>query len=253
MGVFLSVNELIWVCARKKFFQNFLRAHTQINSFPCHIFAAMIQQFDQLDETKLREATHWLAERDQGLALVLETYGYPPLWARPAGFSTLVHIILEQQVSLASANAAFARLQTSLSPAITPEGLLSLDDAALRDIGFSRQKTLYARTLATALASGGFDLEALTALPDEAVRAQLKTLKGIGDWTADIYLSECLLRPDILPKGDIAMQEAFRVLNHLPKRPQHDYFEANTEHWRPWRSVGTRMLWHYYLCRKERN
>lgn len=207
----------------------------------------MIQQ---LDENKLREAAHWLAERDKGLALVLETYGYPPLWARTADFSTLVHIILEQQVSLASANAAFTRLQACLLPAVTPEGLLSLADSTLRDIGFSRQKTLYARHLAMALTSGHFNLEALSTLPDETVRAQLKTLKGIGDWTADIYLSECLLRTDILPKGDIAMQEAFRVLNDLPKRPQHDYFEANTQHWRPWRSVGTRMLWHYYLCRR---
>lgn len=207
----------------------------------------MIQQ---LDENKLREATHWLAERDKGLALVLETYGYPPLWARTASFSTLVHIILEQQVSLASANAAFTRLQACLPPIVTPEGLLSLDDGTLRDIGFSRQKTLYTRHLATALVNGQFDLEALSDLPDEEVRNQLKTLKGIGDWTADIYLSECLLRTDILPKGDIAMQEAFRVLNDLPKRPQHDYFEANTQHWRPWRSVGTRMLWHYYLCRR---
>lgn len=209
---------------------------------------AMIQK---LDDNNLKEAAHWLAERDQAMARVLRQYGYPPLWNREPGFSTLVHIILEQQVSLASANAAFRRLQEQLG-AIHPEGLLGLDDESLRIIGFSRQKTGYARHLANEVASGRLNLPSLDSLPDDAVRQELKRLKGIGDWTADIYLSECLLRPDILPKGDIAMQEAFRVLNHLPARPAHEDFVEKTEHWRPWRSVGTRLLWHFYLCERKK-
>ncbi|MCW5921829.1 MAG: DNA-3-methyladenine glycosylase 2 family protein [Saprospiraceae bacterium] len=206
----------------------------------------------KLDETSLKEASHWLAARDAALAFVLEKYGYPPLWSRKPGFSTLVHIILEQQVSLASANAAFQRLKNKLVD-ITPDAFLLLDDSALRDIGFSRQKTMYARALAEAVLAQTFDFDLLATLRDDEARAEMKRLKGIGDWTADIYLSECLLRPDILPKGDIAMQEAFRVLNRLPKRPKHDDFEAATHHWRPWRSVGTRMLWHFYLCERKRN
>lgn len=196
-------------------------------------------------------AAHWLAERDEALDLVLKKYGYPPLWSREPSFSTLVHIILEQQVSLASANAAFTKLQGSVG-AVTPDNFLKITDEDLRTIGFSRQKARYARLLAEAMLSGDFDLESLATLPDEAVSHRMKQLKGIGDWTADIYLSECLLRPDILPKGDIAMLEAFRVLKNLPQRPAHPTFVAGTEHWRPWRSVGTRMLWHFYLCERSR-
>lgn len=206
----------------------------------------------KLDETNLKEAAHWLAGQDEAMALVLDKYGYPPLWSREPGFSTLVHIILEQQVSLASANAAFRRLKEHLGT-VDPAAFLSLDDAALRNMGFSRQKIIYTRSLAEALLSRTFDLNKLAVLHDDEVRSEMKRLKGIGDWTADIYLSECLLRTDILPKGDIAMQEAFRVLKKLPRRPVHADFELNTQHWRPWRSVGTRMLWHFYLCERNRS
>lgn len=206
----------------------------------------------KLDEFNLPEAARWLAERDEALAFVLQRYGPPPLWARTPGFSSLIHMILEQQVSLASANAAFQKLKTVIDP-VEPAAFLSLSDEILRNIGFSRQKTHYCRTLAQAVASGDFDFERLHTMPDEAVRVDMKRLKGIGDWTADIYLSECLMRPDILPKGDIAMQEAFRVLKKLPARPAHEDFVAATDHWRPWRSVGSRMLWHFYLeVRSER-
>ncbi len=204
-----------------------------------------------LNETNLREATHWIAERDEAMAVVLDRYGYPPLWARTPGFSTLVHIILEQQVSLASANATFARLQELLGE-VGPAQFLQLDDSALREIGYSRQKIAYTRNLAQYIVENSFELAALQHCSDDEARAALKQFKGIGDWTADIYLSECLLRPDILPKGDIAMQEAFKVLKGLPARPVHEDFEKGTEHWRPWRSVGTRMLWHYYLCSRKR-
>ena len=205
----------------------------------------------KLNETNLLEATDWLAGQDDGLAIVREKYGPPPLWARTPGFSTLVHMILEQQVSLASANAAFLKLQQKVG-VLTPDNLLYLDDITLRGVGFSRQKMGYARGLAQAVAGGQLDLEQLEQLSDEEVRIELTRLKGIGNWTADIYLSECLLRPDILPQGDIAMQEAFRVLKGLDKRPLHLDFVQATEHWRPWRSVGTRLLWHFYLCERGR-
>lgn len=205
----------------------------------------------RLDETTLIEASEWLARRDEALASVLARYGYPPLWSREPGFATLVHIILEQQVSLASANAAFRRLRELAHP-ITPERFLQLSEEALRQAGFSRQKIAYTRHLALSVAEGNLNLEQLASLPDEEVRIELKRIKGIGNWTADIYLSECLLRPDILPQGDIAMQEAFRALKGLPQRPAHPEFEALTAHWRPWRSVGTRMLWHFYLCERGR-
>ncbi len=200
-----------------------------------------------LTPARLRFAARLLAERDTALKRVLDEHGYPQLWDRRPGFSTTVHIILEQQVSLASANATFYRLQTKLGGTVTPEGLLKLTEGELQEVGFTRQKIAYSRLLAEQVASGDFVFESLPPLSDELVREALTKHKGIGNWTADIYLSECLLRCDILPQGDIGIQEAFRVLKGLEERPKQQQLEAMTEHWRPWRSVGTRMLWSFYL------
>jgi DNA-3-methyladenine glycosylase II len=202
-----------------------------------------------LTPSRLRFASRWLAERDSALKRVLDEHGYPETWARPPGFSTTVHIILEQQVSLASANATFSRLQAKLGGTVTPEGLLKLTESELKELGVTRQKIRYTRLLAEQVASGAFLFESLTSLPDDLVRSAMTQHKGIGIWTSDIYLSECLLRCDILPKGDIGIQEAFRVLKGLELRPTHEDLEAMTEHWRPWRSVGTRMLWKFYQSR----
>lgn len=202
----------------------------------------------RLSSENLAAAANWLAERDESLFFVVKKHGPPPLWAREPNFKTLVHLILEQQVSLASANACFQKLLVLFDgKPFRPEFFLTFSDEMLRGIGFSWQKTGYSRLLAEALISQKLDLAALEGLSDEAVKTELKKLKGIGDWTADIFLSECLLRPDILPRGDIAMLEAIKVLKKLPARPLHDDFIQITEHWRPWRSVGTRLLWHFYL------
>jgi len=204
-----------------------------------------------LTPARLRSASRWLADQDTELKRVLEEYGYPDLWNRTPGFSTTVHIILEQQVSLASANATFQRLKTKLKGSVTPAGLLKLTEGEFKELGFTRQKLLYTKLLAEQVASGDFSFEPLTHLPDEEVREALTKHKGIGNWTSDIYLSECLLRCDILPVGDIGVQEAFRVLKGLSQRPTHEELERMTEHWRPWRSVGTRMLWLFYLNRRK--
>jgi len=203
----------------------------------------------KLTPTRLRFASRWLADRDPALKRVLDEHGYPDMWARQPGFSTTVHIILEQQVSLASANATFLRLERKLGGSVTPEGLLKLEEAELKQLGVTRQKILYTRLLAEQVASGAFLFESLAPLSDELVRSAMTKHKGIGNWTSDIYLSECLLRCDILPTGDIGVQEAFRVLKGLETRPTHEALEAMTEHWRPWRSVGTRLLWKFYLNR----
>jgi DNA-3-methyladenine glycosylase II len=180
------------------------------------------------------------------LAGVFRRHGYPALFAREPGFGTLVHIILEQQVSLASANAAFARL-CGLTGALTPQAALQLNTETFRAIGVSRQKSGYIHHLAESVIQGRIELDGLGHLSDEEAREVLTGLKGIGLWTADIYLSECLLRPDILPKGDIGMLEAVKVLYQLDGRPDHDTFVAIASQWRPWRSVGTRMLWLHYM------
>ena len=202
-----------------------------------------------LDESALKFAADWLAMRDPMLAQVLEKYGYPPLWAREPGFPTLVHIILEQQVSLVSAKAAFFRLETHLGK-ITPANLLNSTDQELFQIGFSRQKKVYVRCLAEAVMKGEFVFETLAQLPEDALRVYMKRIKGIGDWTVDVYALMCLLRPDILPKGDIALYESYRVLRSFSARPKHDLFVTETLHWKPWRSVAARMLWHFYLCER---
>src|SRR5262249_2554329 len=152
------------------------------------------------------------------------------------------HIILEQQVSLASARAAFRRLKAAIP--VTPEHLLTLSDAELKRIGFSRQKTAYARHLATAIVERRFDPRALNKLHDEGVRESLIALKGIGHWTADIYLLMCLRRPDIWPSGDLALAVSAQKVKRLAERPGPADLMELAEGWRPWRAVAARILWH---------
>ena len=193
----------------------------------------------------LRSAARRLAAVDPVLGASVERFGPPPLWGRDPSYATLVHLILEQQVSLASAQAAFDRLVVAIDEP-TPRGLLTLDDAQLRAIGFSRQKAEYARDLAVALLDG-FDLDALAGLPDEAVRAELVRLRGIGRWTADVYLTMCLLRPDVWPHGDQALATAAMEIADLPQRPTFTRLGEMAERWRPYRAVAARILWHHYL------
>jgi DNA-3-methyladenine glycosylase II len=204
-----------------------------------------------LDENTLIIACEELSCKHYELAEIFQTYGTPPLWEREKGFATLIHIILEQQVSLASAKACFDKLSAKLIE-ITPENLLKLNDAELRSIGFSRQKTAYTRNLADAILTNKINLENLETLADEEVKIELKKLKGIGDWTADIYLLMSLLRPDVMPKGDLALHVAWKNLNNLPHRPTSDEFLEIAERWKPHRAVAARLLWHFYLCEKKR-
>ncbi len=199
-----------------------------------------------LTNETLVEATYALAARDPDLAHILATFGPPPLWAREPGFPTLLHIILEQQVSLASARATFERLRIMAAP-LTPETFLALDDVTLRTVGFSRQKTAYGRYLALALVNGELDLAAMTHLDDATVRAALVQLKGIGVWSADVYLLMALRRPNIWPVGDLGLVVAIQEIKQLPMRPRPDLMEVLAEPWQPWRAVAARLLWHYYL------
>ncbi len=179
-------------------------------------------------------------------ARLVSRLGNPPLWARKPGFPTLVHIILEQQVSLASARAAFDKLNTAAGP-LTPEQFLEFSATELKGFGFSRQKTRYCQDLARALLLGDLDLLALETLDDQAVRNRLTELKGIGPWTADIYLLMALLRPDVWPAGDLALAVAIQKVKGLPHRPDAAEMDRIAHHWRPWRAVAARILWHYYL------
>lgn len=201
-----------------------------------------------IDEGNLPLIAGRLASGDRHLAHVVERFGPPPLWSREPGFATLLQIILEQQVSLASAKACFDRLSDRAG--VTPLGVLRSTDEELRADGFSRQKASYARDLAEAVLEHRIDLAALARLSDEEVRAALTALKGVGQWTADIYLLMALGRPDVMPKGDIALHAAWEKLSQRP-RPAADEFLLIAERWQPFRSVAARLLWHFYLS--ERN
>lgn len=168
------------------------------------------------------------------------------MWQREAGFSTLLHIILEQQVSLASARAAHNKLLKAASP-LTPQRFLHLDDARLRAIGFSRQKTAYGRHLSQSIIEGQLDLDVLHSMSDDDVRSELIKIKGIGQWTADVYLLMVLRRPDIWPTGDLALAVAAQSVKRLKSRPSPQKLEQLGRAWRPWRAVAARILWHHYL------
>ncbi len=206
--------------------------------------------FAELTEDNYADGLNFLISRDSDLAEIFTRFGKPPLWLREPGFATLIQIILEQQVSLASAKAVYTRLQATISP-ITPQLFLQLDDVQIKQIGFSRQKTLYARTLAQSIIAGQLDLSSLSTMNDEEVRSILKKLKGIGDWTVDIYLMMALRRSDSLPKGDLGLILAIQKVKQLEHRPKPAEIELIAEIWRPWRAVATRLLWHYYLSERQ--
>ncbi|HEX9122403.1 MAG TPA: DNA-3-methyladenine glycosylase 2 family protein [Actinomycetota bacterium] len=205
-----------------------------------------------LTQRSLRQAVRALSAADPALGASVERFGPPPLWAREPSFATLVHLILEQQVSLASALAAFERLRIATGDAITPDAFLVLDDETLRTVGFSRQKAGYARELAVAL-TDGFDLSSLERLSDDDVRDELTRLRGIGRWTADVYLTMCLLRPDVWPHGDQALVTGAMEVLGLPSRPTMDELHATAERWRPYRAIAARILWHHYLGLRGRS
>lgn len=202
-----------------------------------------------LTELSLAEGVRRLCECDSDLADVVGRFGAPPLWVREAGFGTLIQIILEQQVSLASARAVYARLAIAASP-LTSARFLALDDVLLKDCGFSRQKTLYGRYLAEEICSGRLDLAALEAMEDNAAHAALVRLKGIGDWSAQVYLMMALRRTDIWPIGDRALAVSMQQVKGLSSCPKPDELERLGDAWRPWRSAAAHLLWHDYLSRR---
>ncbi len=192
-----------------------------------------------------------LLRLDLDLAQLHQHYGDPPEWKREPGFATLLQIVLEQQVSLASARAVFLRLERHLS-AVTPEGFLTLDDATLKTLGFSRQKSRYVRLLAGNIVSGTLDLDGLHDLSDDAARLELLKQTGVGRWTADIYLLMALGRPDIFPAGDLALAVTVQRVKGLPARPTPQALAQVAEGWAPHRSMAAKLLWHAYLSARSK-
>ena len=201
---------------------------------------------EQFSKSNFHAICDQLASQDADLAAIITAYGYPPMWSRPNTFETLVHIILEQQVSLASALSALNKLKERVQE-LTPSRLLLLTDEEMRACYCSRQKTLYIKYLAEALLSGQLNLAELEHLPNDTIRAKLITLKGIGNWTIDVYLMFVLQRVDIFPSGDLAAVNAFKRVKGLPPGISKEEIIEIATQWQPYRTVATMLLWHYYL------
>ena len=199
-----------------------------------------------LTKKTFSQAIQYLCNSDPDLAHILTILNPPTFWTRKPGFASLIRIILEQQVSLASARASFNRLLGAVSP-LTPDRFLELDDARLKSCGFSRQKAAYGRNLAKAIVDGHLNLPALNTMADKIARSKLVKIKGIGPWTANIYLLTVLRRPDIWPGEDLALAIAVQKLKRLKARPTPQELENLSMAWKPCRAVAARLLWHYYL------
>jgi DNA-3-methyladenine glycosylase II len=202
-----------------------------------------------LTKKSLAEGAVYLAAHDNDLARLLETDGVPPLWGRKACFATLIRIILEQQVSLASADATYRRLVDNVVP-ITPGRFLEVGSIYLRSLGITRQKAAYCINVAEAILGDRLDLKVVSKMDDAAVVNTLTQVKGIGSWTANIYLLMALRRPDIWPSGDIALIKTVQKVKKLHESPSPSILSSVAEAWRPFRSVAARMLWHHYLSDK---
>lgn len=191
-----------------------------------------------------------LARKDASLKGIIKEFGYPPCWTRKASFETLIHIILEQQVSLASAKAALVKLKQKTGT-VTPGKLLQLSDTELKACYFSRQKIVYARCLADAIIDKKISIKKLANLPDEEIRQQLTSIKGIGNWTTDVFLMMVLHRTDLFPSGDIALMNSVRHIKQLPANCSTDEILLIAEAWRPYRTVAAFLYWHAYIRRKN--
>ena len=192
-----------------------------------------------------------ITKNESDLAEAVSRWGNPPFWVHAPGFPGMVIAILSQQVSLESAQATFTKLENAID-SINPEKFLSLDDKTLRKIGFSRQKASYVRGVASEIMVGDFALEDLEAMDNNQARKRLMEIRGIGAWTADTYLLFSLRRADAWPSGDLALAKAIKELRRLVTIPSYEEVDRIADHWRPWRAVAARILWHFYLSERGR-
>ncbi len=203
----------------------------------------------KLNKSNFYTTCDMLADKDPALKSIISQFGYPPFWSRKPGFETLIHIILEQQVSLASAKAAMLKLQ-QLIKSVTPGRFFVLSDEELKHCYFSRQKIRYSRGLAQALITRELNLKKLAAMPDEEVKQHLQSLPGIGEWTTDVYLMMALHRADCFPLGDLALVNSLKAVKALPAATTKDELALIAVSWKPFRTAAAYLLWHSYLSKK---
>lgn len=206
----------------------------------------MIRRFSKDD---FKNICDQLSKKDKDLKKIIKLHGHPPMWTRPATFQTLILIILEQQVSLASAYAAFKKLKSKIGY-ITPSKILAMTDAELRACYFSRQKTIYARELAKAVQGKQLILKKFSLTADDEIRIELKKIKGIGDWSVDVYLMHALQRTDLFPLGDIALVNSLKETKQLHPKISKEELLAIAELWRPYRTIASMILWHAYIRKR---
>lgn len=209
----------------------------------------MRQNISRFDAGNFHRICRQLAKQDADLAAIIKEHDYPPMWTRPASFQSLVLFILEQQVSLASAYAAFKKLKEKIG-FVTPAKILAMTDEELRACYFSRQKIVYARELANIIQSRQLVLKRINVLADEEVRKEMIKIKGIGHWTVDVYLMHSLQRTDLFPLGDIALVNSLKEVKRLPKEVSKEEMLAIAEAWRPNRTVAAMILWHAYIKKR---
>lgn len=203
-----------------------------------------------LTRASLDQAVVELAHRDPMLAGLVEQYGTPPMWRRPQSFRTLVHVVLEQKVSLASARAVMLRVQ-ALCPDMDPAAFLQVCEQRLRTAGISERKVSYCRSIALAITSDTLNLKRLRRDSDRQVMEQLVAVRGIGPWTAGVYLLMAMRRPDAWASGDRALAVSLAECESLPAVPSYAELDERAERWRPYRAAAARVLWHAYLSRRS--
>ena len=195
----------------------------------------------------MQEAFDFLLTKNSIFQEIIEKYGLPTIPKRPQGFETLVLLILEQQVSIDSAKATFLKIKNYTI--CNPETMLILPNEEFRNLGVSRQKTTYIKILAEAVVNKELDIEGLATKSGKEVREELIKLKGIGNWTIDIYLMFCMQEPDLIPLGDIAVINTIKELFNIQDKQE---MEIHAQQWSPFRSYATYLLWHYYLNKRNR-
>jgi DNA-3-methyladenine glycosylase II len=199
-----------------------------------------------LTHATLAAGARALARRDPDLADLFRRYGMPPMWARRPGFATLIHIVLEQQVSIVAARTLFRRLSQHLG-GMTPQTVAAHGVTRLRRCGLTRQKASYCHGLALAVRDGQLDLGRVARAADADGRETLLAMRGLGPWSVDVYYLMALRRPDVWPSGDLALAVAMRDVKRLTGKPGNAEQQEISAPWTPWRSVAARLLWHYYL------
>ncbi|WP_333599805.1 DNA-3-methyladenine glycosylase family protein [Flavobacterium sp.] len=195
----------------------------------------------------MQEAILFLSEKDKTLQFIVENFGHPIIQKRDEGFAALCHIILEQQVSIASAKACYEKLQQYFGE-IVPEKMVNATDEELRRFGVSRQKSIYLKHLAEKVLSKELVFESFASKSEAQIREELLKLKGVGNWTIEVYLMFCLQAPDIIPLGDIAIKNTIKELYDIHTLEE---MELLADNWKPHRTLASYILWHYYL--KKRN